>query len=106
MSERPDLPVRSWTTTVSHYLLMTPQVDIVANRLRHCLYLTVSCSFRRPRFASPTASDLIRYPADIAQGTAVPHWAYFNVTVSIIIPIWRHACVDVEHAVGSRSNIQ
>ena len=24
---------------------------------------------------------LNRYPGDIPQGTAVPHWAYFNVTV-------------------------
>jgi len=25
---------------------------------------------------------LFRYPVDIAQGTAVPHWAYYNVTSS------------------------
>lgn len=28
---------------------------------------------------------LIRYPGDIAEGTAVPYWAYFNVTVSVIL---------------------
>jgi len=37
-----------------------------------------------PRATLPAISYRFRIPFDIPQGTAVPHWAYFNVTVGDI----------------------
>ena len=29
-----------------------------------------------------------RYPHDVAQGTAIPRWAFFNVTVCYLSTLW------------------
>ena len=57
------------------------QVASVDSGLRNCVSRAVSLSCRQ-RFSLLTSHDPFRFPNDIPQGTAVPHWAYFNVTVS------------------------
>ena len=48
----------------------------------HCLYFTVSFPFRNCRLRLQTFFGSIRYPANIPEETAVPRWAYYDVTVS------------------------
>ena len=56
-------------------------MDAMDTGMRHCLHLTVGISATIV-CELPTFFDPIRYPANIPQGTAVPPWAYYDITVS------------------------
>ena len=57
-------------------------MDEMDVRVLQRLYFTVSISLTQPPFRVIDILDLIRYPANIPPGTAIPSWAYDNITVS------------------------
>jgi len=75
------------------------QMASVDSGLPERLCYTVSLSLPPPAFCIADGVYLTRFPTDIAQGTAIPRWAFFNVTVSDIFTIWWRACVDIERKV-------
>ena len=73
--------VRSWTVIPLYCLLKTsPRWPFWS---QFCTAVSVSglASSFRQRFAFSMTFDLSRYRYAIPQGTAIPRWAFFNITV-------------------------
>ena len=71
------------TLLVNRFIQMDAMGSPVHDR-RLCFPVSILLS---RRLHSLTVLDPIRYPVDVAQGTAVPYWAYYNITVSDIFTI-------------------